>query len=76
MNINRDYVSLETKFCYVCVFLIVARIRLFLQTGERRLACAPVHSPTAGIEKMDLLEWSANLFLISQTVVKSGIHRL
>ena len=38
MNINRDYVSLETKFCAVCVFLIVpqasqqafrARIRLF-----------------------------------------------
>ncbi len=23
MNINRDYVSLETKFCSVCVFLIV-----------------------------------------------------
>ncbi len=22
MNINRDYVSLETKFCSVCVFLI------------------------------------------------------
>ena len=23
MNINRDYLSLETKFCSVCVFLIV-----------------------------------------------------
>ncbi len=36
INISRDYLSLETKFCSVCVFLIVtpmrafcARIRLF-----------------------------------------------
>ena len=35
MNINRDYVSLETKFCSVCVFsrhsqqAYRARIRLF-----------------------------------------------
>ncbi len=28
MNINRDYVSLETKFCSVCVFLIVTASRL------------------------------------------------
>ena len=29
MNINRDYVSLETKFCSVCVFLIVTPSKLF-----------------------------------------------
>ncbi len=29
MNINRDYVSLETKFCSVCVFLIVTSSKLF-----------------------------------------------
>ena len=29
MNINRDYVSLETKFCSVCVFLIVIPSKLF-----------------------------------------------
>ena len=29
MNINRDYVSLETKFCSVCVFLIVTPSELF-----------------------------------------------
>ena len=29
MNINRDYVSLETKFCSVCVFLIVTPRKLF-----------------------------------------------
>ena len=29
MNINRDYVSLETKYCYVCVFLIVTPSKLF-----------------------------------------------
>ena len=29
MNINRDYVSLETKFCSVCVFLIVNPSKLF-----------------------------------------------
>ncbi len=28
-NINRDYVSLETKFCSVCVFLIVTSSKLF-----------------------------------------------
>ncbi len=28
MNINRDYVSLETKFCSVCVFLIVTPSKL------------------------------------------------
>ncbi len=29
MNINRDYVSLKTKFCSVCVFLIVTPSKLF-----------------------------------------------
>ena len=29
MNINRDYISLETKFCSVCVFLIVTPSKLF-----------------------------------------------
>ena len=29
LNINRDYVSLETKFCSVCVFLIVTPSKLF-----------------------------------------------
>ncbi len=30
MNINRDYVSLETKFCVsVCVFLIFTPSKLF-----------------------------------------------
>ncbi len=29
MNINHYYVSLETKFCSVCVFLIVTSSRLF-----------------------------------------------
>ena len=29
MNINRDYVSLETKFCSVCVFLFVTSSKLF-----------------------------------------------
>ena len=29
MNINRDCVSLETKFCSVCVFLIVIPSKLF-----------------------------------------------
>ena len=29
MNRNRDYVSLETKFCSVCVFLIVTPSNLF-----------------------------------------------
>ena len=28
MNINRDYVSLETKFCSVCVFLVVTPSKL------------------------------------------------
>ncbi len=30
MNIYRDYVSLETKFCSVCVFLIVTPSKLFV----------------------------------------------
>ena len=29
MNRNRDYVSLETKFCSACVFLIVTSSKLF-----------------------------------------------
>ena len=29
MNINRDYVSLEIKFCSVCVFLIITPSKLF-----------------------------------------------
>ncbi len=29
MNINRNYVSPETKFCSVCVFLIVTSSKLF-----------------------------------------------
>ncbi len=29
MNINRDYVFLETKFCSVCVLLIVTPSKLF-----------------------------------------------
>ncbi len=29
MNINHDYVSLETEFCSVCVFLIVTPRKLF-----------------------------------------------
>ncbi len=29
MSINSDYVSLETKFCSVCVFLIVTPSKLF-----------------------------------------------
>ncbi len=29
MNINRDYVFLETEFCSVCVFLIVTPSKLF-----------------------------------------------
>ena len=29
MNVNRDYVSLETEFCFVCVFLIVTPSKLF-----------------------------------------------
>ena len=29
MNINRDYVSVETKFCPVCVFLIVTPSKHF-----------------------------------------------
>ncbi len=29
MNINRDYVSPETKFCSVCVFSIVTPSKLF-----------------------------------------------
>ncbi len=30
MNINRGYVSLETKFCSVCVFLIVTPSKFFV----------------------------------------------
>ena len=29
MNINHDYVSVETKFCSVCIFLIVTSSKLF-----------------------------------------------
>ena len=29
MKINRDYVSLETELCFVCVFLIVSLSKLF-----------------------------------------------
>ncbi len=29
MNLKRDYVSLETTFCSVCVFLIVTPSKLF-----------------------------------------------
>ncbi len=29
VNVNRDYVSLETKFCSVCVFLNVTPSKLF-----------------------------------------------
>ncbi len=37
MNINRDYVSLETKFCSVCVFLIVTHIKLSVYKKSYRV---------------------------------------
>ena len=64
MNINRNYVSLETKFCSVCVFLIVTLTASF----SRSYSTFPLCSVTTLIQiaiynKMSLATRQENLNL-------------
>ena len=69
MNRNREYVSLETKFCFVCVSLIVTPSKLSrpLCSGTTLIEIAVCLKPAAHVQELSAQQ---------KSLVTTGVSKL